>query len=608
MSVNPSPASAITVVSRDPERDEDHRPLTLGLLRRLFSFTRPYSAKRNWLFFLTILRGAQLVALAWALATAIHAVTDRANLGNGRVVLIAALGYCGVALLTCFTFHFRQRLALELGESVVHDLRGLLFGHLLRQPMSFFHRWKLGRVLSRVTSDVDLVRQGVQETVFVAIVQLGQGLWAAAVMLWYDQVLFAVVFALVPIVHWLNMRFRASLSRSWRVVQESFSRVTATVAESVNGIRVTQGFARQEINGGLFRALVEDHGRFNMDQARTSALYVPLLEFKTQLWIAILMVLGGWRALHHEVSVDTLLHFFFQANLLFGSMLALGNIYTSALSAMAGAERVFKLIDTEPEWQDAPDAHPLPPIVGRVVFDRVSFSYEAGRPVLQELSFVAEPGQTIALVGHTGSGKSSIINLIAKFYQPDSGTLTIDGHDIRVVTGDSLHRQMGIVLQVNFLFTGSVLDNIRVGKPDATDAQIIEAARALDCLDLLEELPDGLNTVVGEKGAGISLGQRQLVCFTRAMLADPRILILDEATSSVDGLTEARLQRALAVLLKGRTSFVVAHRLSTIRHADQVLVLDHGRLVERGAHVELLTQGGIYAGLYRQFITTGAGQ
>ncbi|HYE05188.1 MAG TPA: ABC transporter ATP-binding protein [Planctomycetota bacterium] len=608
MSPNPSPASAITVVSRDPEREEDRRPLTLALLRRLFSFTRPYRGKRNWLFVLTMLRGAQLVAMAWALATAIHAVCDPANAGDGRVVWMAALGYGGVALLTCFTFHFRQRLALELGESVVHDLRGLLFGHLLRQPMSFFHRWKLGRVLSRVTSDVDLVRQGVQETVFVAIVQLGQGLWAAAVMLWYDQVLFAVVFALVPIVHWLNMRFRASLSRSWRVVQESFSRVTATVAESVNGIRVTQGFARQEINGGLFRALVEDHGRFNMDQARTSALYVPLLEFKTQLWIAILMVLGGWRALNHDVSVDTLLHFFFQANLLFGSMLALGNIYTQALSAMAGAERVFKLIDTEPEWQDAPDARPLPPISGRVVFDRVCFSYEPGRPVLQDLSFVAEAGQTIALVGHTGSGKSSIINLIAKFYQPDSGTLTIDGHDIRAVTGDSLHRQMGIVLQVNFLFTGSVLENIRVGKPDATDAQIIAAARALDCLDLLEALPDGLNTVVGEKGAGISLGQRQLVCFTRAMLADPRILILDEATSSVDGLTEARLQRALAVLLKGRTSFVVAHRLSTIRHADQVLVLDHGRLIERGTHVDLLTQGGIYAGLYRQFITTGAGQ
>jgi ATP-binding cassette, subfamily B, bacterial len=309
------------------------------------------------------------------------------------------------------------------------------------------------------------------------------------------------------------------------------------------------------------------------------------------------------------VEFDTLLHFFFQANLLFGSMLTLGNLYSQAMSSMAGAERVFRLLDTEPEWQDAPDAHPLPAdIRGRVVLDDVRFSYEPGRPVLKGISFTAEPGQTIALVGHTGSGKSSVINLIAKFYLPDRGALSIDGHDVRALTGESLHRQLGIVLQNNFLFTGSVLDNIRLGKPSASDAEIVAAVRALDCLDVLEELPNGLATVVGEKGAGISLGQRQLVCFARALLADPRIIILDEATSAVDGMTEARLQRALSTLLRGRTSFVVAHRLSTIRHADLVLVLDHGEIVERGTHVALLRHGGVYAGLYRQFITSGAGQ
>ena len=283
---------------------------------------------------------------------------------------------------------------------------------------------------------------------------------------------------------------------------------------------------------------------------------------------------------------------------------------------MAGAERVFRLLDLKPEWEDDPAAADLPdprsgapatqtPRAGtaaRVEFRGVGFAYDAGRPVLHDVSFVAEPGKTVALVGHTGSGKSSIVNLVSKFYLPSSGEVLIDGREIRTITSRSLHRQMGIVLQQNFLFSGSILENIRLGRPGASDDDVRAAVESLDGLDVIGALPQGFATVVGERGSGISVGQRQLVCFARAMLADPRILILDEATSAIDTLTEARLQQALGRLLHRRTAFVVAHRLSTIRNADLVLVLDHGRIVERGTHDALVASGGIYAGLYRQFV------
>ncbi len=579
------------------------------MLRRIFEQTRPYARKRNVILVLTLVRSAQKPALAWALAAVISGPVTR---GDVPGLWLGALGFLALALATELTFHFRQRLALELGEAIVHDLRNQIFVRLQSMPMGYFTRTKLGRILSRVITDIEALRRGVQNVFFFSLLLVGQMLGSVVLMLAYNPTLFLLLLGLGPLIWMTNRHFHPRLARLSRAVAESQSRLTGTLAESIKGMRVIQSFTRQACNDRQYGALAGRHADNNVGLANESSLYVPLLDANSQIFIATMLMVGGWGVARGWQSMDigSFVAFLFLPNLFFQSLQHLAQLYTQVLTSIAGAERVFELVDQEPEWREPADIAALPDGRGagqdptpapRVEFRHVHFGYDSGRPILKDITFVAEPGQRVALVGHTGSGKTTVLNLLTKFYLPWSGEIRIDGHNLSHVSGDSVRRQMGVVLQTNFLFTGTVMENVLLARPSATPAEARAAAEALDCADLIAALPRGWQTEVGERGGSLSLGQRQLICFTRAMLADPRIVILDEATSSVDTITESRLQRALDRLLCGRTSFIVAHRLSTIRTADRILVLDAGRVVESGTHVELLGRGGVYRDLYESF-------
>jgi len=591
---------ALTHVTRDEERDVELHPMQFyRIMRRIFSYAWPHRRLMLILGLLTTTRSIQLPMLAHMVSVVINGPIAH---GDFHGVVIGAAGFAALALFTQVTFGYRVLYALELGELVVRDMRNAIFAHLQEMTASFFNKMKVGRIISRMSSDLEAIRLGVQDIVFVSIVQFGQALVAGILMFRADPALFGLILLIGPIIWALNRHFSRQMLTAQREAQESFSRVTATLAESVMGIRVTQGFVREETNTSLFRELVVDHSRYNMTVARAGAIFLPMLELNSQIFIGLLLLLGGWRVFHHQTTLGAIVEFFFQSNMFFDPIRYMSNQYTQAFTALVGAERVFRLLDTKPDWSDPASARPVAKVAGKVEFRGVSFGYDPAREILHDVSFEAQPGQTIALVGHTGSGKTSITNLITKAYLPTAGTLLVDGQDIVQIATLSLRKHLGVVQQANFLFEGSVLDNVRFSRPDAPLEDVLDTARKLDCLDVFESLPDGWNTQVGESGNALSLGQRQLVCFARALLADPRIFILDEATSSIDAITEARLQASLAVLLKGRTSFVIAHRLSTIRQADLILVLHEGKIIERGTHNELLGMNGAYHELYTQFV------
>ena len=469
--MNSSGGQPLVEASHPGDGDEHFKPLAWGLVARLFGYSRPVRRKLAVLLALTAIRAAQIPALVWVSSRVITGPIAR---GEWRAVLVGALCYALLAVVTDIMFHYRWRYALEVGETVVHGLRRDIYAKVLSQPMGFFDRVRLGRIVSCVTSDAEAVRAGVQDVGFMTAIQLGQMAFAAIVMAVCDWRLFLVVAAVAPMLWAVNTHFRMKFSRLTRESQGSFSRVTAALAESVNGIRVTQGFVREERSAGLFRRQLTEYSKLNNELARTSGVLAPLLDLNSQCFVAVLLLFGGFRVVHGSLSVNDMILFVLLANQFVAPITVIGALYSQALLAMAGAERVFRLLDQPADWEDRPGSVDLPDPRGsagtgspgvRVDFCDVSFGYDPSRPVLHGVSFSALPGETVAIVGHTGSGKSSVVNLAAKFYLPTGGRILIDGRDLNDLTGSSLHAQMGMVQQQNFLFTGTVLENLRIGRP-----------------------------------------------------------------------------------------------------------------------------------------------
>ncbi len=607
----PELAAALEVPLEDDE--PRYRPIDWPLMRRLMGQLAPY--KRQYV--IGIVLGLIMVILemqgplfiraiintSTGYATGALAIAERDAIL--RVVGVVALwaGLLAIALVLQ-----RQTIIImtDAGERVQFDLRRKMFAQLQRLSMSYYDKTKLGRIISRCTSDVNSLREinvwGIDTVAKNSLMMIV----SATMLLKTEPRLFLSVVWLAPILFALNRLYRTRAGRMYQVVREGWTRVSSNLAENITGVRVVAAFNRQTCNLGVFDALQERNTANNVSAARINGLYQPLLQVIGFCGKAVILLYGAYLVASGRLEgVGSVVAAFLYWDWFMAPTLNFGNFYNQLMMAMAGAERVFNLLDMAPDVHDLPGARPLPRLQGHVAFENVTFGYNPERPVLHDVTFEAHPGETIALVGATGSGKSSIISLIARFYQPQKGRVLVDGHDVRHVTGESLHRQMGLVLQVNFLFTGTVMENIRYARPGATDEEVMEAARAIGCYDAIASLKNGFATEVGERGANMSLGQRQLICFARAFLADPRIFMLDEATSAIDTATEVIVQRSLKHLRQGRTTFIVAHRLSTILEADRILVIDHGRIIERGNHAQLLDLGGKYAHLYRQFVSDG---
>ncbi|MDH6426181.1 ATP-binding cassette subfamily B multidrug efflux pump [Paenibacillus sp. PastH-3] len=566
---------------------------------RLFGYMKPYAKQMLPLVSIMMILGT-ITKLTVPFLTSL--AIDRAiapKVGNPSLSLLYSLtaGVIVLYLIQWIAGVYRIKYTNIIGQRVIYDLRSDLFKHIQKLSFNFFDKRPAGSVLVRVTNDINSLQDLFTNGVVNLMIDCVQLMGITIILLLINWKLGLAVMVTVPIMFFVSTKLRQKIRIAWQDVRMKNSRINSHLNESIQGIRVTQAYTQEQENMNYFDVMNTDSKKSWNKASAMNQAFGPIIEVTGGFGTMILFWLGAYLIQSGELTVGMLVAFSSYVSNFWDPINRLGQMYNQLLVAMASSERIFEYLDEQPAVQDNPGAKPMGTIRGDINFEKVIFEYEKGRAALKGIDLDVKAGQSIALVGHTGSGKSTIINLIGRFYDIKSGRITIDGEDIRGVTLDSLRRQIGIVLQDTFIFSGTIRDNIRFGRLEATDEEVENAAKAVDAHDFIMKLPGGYETEVEERGSALSMGQRQLLSFARALLANPRILILDEATASIDTETELKIQEALKILLQGRTSFIVAHRLSTIRHADKIVVLDHGEIKEEGNHHELTSRDGVYNGL-----------